>query len=376
MKARAVWVWWTSGKDAAWALRSLRSESTWEARGLLAAVTEEDARSWLHGVRRELLARQAAAVGLPLKTIRVDPRADPPRYDAAVRAACREIRREGGRFMAFGDLSSSRRLLRRTQLLQGSGLEAVFPLWGRRSLAHVREMLGNGLIARVCSLVPTDLPVSRVGSRFDESFLEGLPPHVDPCGENDEFHTFVEWAPGWRGRVPVAPGRRFERYGLAMVDLPPPDIADSGTPNAAETRRPSLSEATPPGTGPSDPFVYFRRLRRVREHVTMNLDGDLAVARVAAVAGLAPSSFGRWFRGRTGVTYGAWLIDRRIDRASRMLRESDIDVGDVARAVGYPVARSFRRAFRRRVGCSPATYRRSYLAGRPAEGPKRGGGGG
>lgn len=326
-------------------------------RGLLAAVTREDGRSWLHGVRRRLLAKQAAAVELPLRTIEVDPRADPPRYDAAVGAVCGELRSEGAGFVAFADLFSSRRRRRRLQLLQGTGLEAVFPLWGRDSRAHAREMLGAGLAARVCSLEPTDLPASWAGRGFDEAFVENLPTHIDPCGEHDEFHTFVEWSPGWRRSVRVAAEGRFERHGLVIADL-------LTAPDAARALPPSTwADGGAVRAEPASPDS-IERLRRVRGFVAENLAGDLRIARAAAVAGLAPSSFRRFFRGYMGMTYGVWLTRRRMETAARLLREGESDLAAVGKAVGYPVGRSFRRAFRGLVGCSPSRYRELLLAGR------------
>ena len=358
MRRRSTWVWWTSGKDAAWALHTLRSDSRWEIGGLLAAVTRDDGRSWLHGVKMELLREQAAAVGLPLRTIEVDPGADPPDYDAVVQAELVELRTEGVDFIVFGDLFSARRRARRTQLLQGTGLEGVFPLWRRDSREHARQMLGAGLAARLCSLVPTDLPANRTGTRFDESFLDYLPAHIDPCGEHDEFHTFVEWAPGWRRRVDVAPVSRFERYGLAIADLQP-------EPSTTKPVGPATTEFVV-GAAP-DPFDYFERLRRVRRHVSRNLAADLRIEEVAGVAGLAPSSFRRYFRKHVGMTYGVWLAWRRTRRAARMLRESDASVNEIGKAIGYPLDRSFRRAFRRSYACSPSRYREMFLAGRLPE---------
>ncbi len=355
MRRRPTWVWWTSGKDAAWALHTLRSDSRWEIGGLLAAVTRHDGRSWLHGVRIELLREQAAAVGLPLRTIEVDPGADPPDYDAVVQVELVELRSAGVDFIAFGDLFSARRRARRTQLLQGTGLEGVFPLWQRDTREHARQMLGAGLAARLCSLTPTDLPADRVGARFDESFLEYLPAHIDPCGEHDEFHTFVEWAPGWRRRVDVAAVSRFERYGLAMADLQP-------EPATTKPVGPATTEFVV-GAAP-DPFEYFERLRRVQRHVLRNLGGDVDVKRVAEVAELAPSSFRRYFRRRVGVTYGVWLASQRMERAARLLGASDDRILDIGKKVGYPFGRSFRRAFRRNYACSPSRYREMVLAGR------------
>lgn len=306
----------------------------------------------------ELLREQAAAVGLPLRTIEVDPDADPPNYDAVVRTELVGLRTEGVDFVAFGDLFSVRRRARRTQLLQGTGLEGVFPLWHRDSREHARQMLGAGLAARLCSLVPTDLPAVRAGVRFDQSFLEYLPAHIDSCGEHDEFHTFVEWAPGWRRRVDVGPVGRFERYGLAIADFRP-------EPATTKLIGPVVRESVVGAA--SDPFEYFERLRRVGGHVARNLAADLRIEEVAGVAGLAPSSFRRYFRRHVGMTYGVWLARRRTGRAARMLRESDASVAEIGNAVGYPLGRSFRRAFRRNYACSPSRYRDLFLAGRLPE---------
>lgn len=345
-------------------LELLRSDSKWNVGGLLAAVTKQDGRSWLHGVRRELLAKQAAAVGLPLRTIEVDPRDDPPGYDDAVRSVCAALRLEGAGFVAFGDLSSARRRRRRVQLLHGTGLEPVFPLWGRDSRTHVREMLGFGLAARVCSVTPTDLPATWAGMRFDEGFLEQLPAHIDPGGEHDEFHTFVESFPGWRQSVRVAVERRFERHGLLIADL----LSD---PYVA--RQPMTVPPADEGARDAELPVldHFERLRRVRGFVAENLSGDLRIARVAAVAGLAPSSFRRYFRKHMGTTYGDWLTRRRMEAAAALFRQGGSDVAAVGRAVGYPVARSFRRAFRKCFGLSPSRYRETCLDDRLAESPAR-----
>ena len=358
-RRRSIWVWWTSGKDAAWTLRLLLSDGKWDVGGLLAAVTKQDGRSWLHGVGPNLLAKQAAAVGLPLRTIEVDPRDDPPSYDEAVRSVCGELRSQGAGFIAFGDLFSARRRRRRIQLLQGTGLEAVFPLWGRDSRTHAREMLGAGMAACVCSLTPTDLPATWAARRFDQEFLERLPAHIDSCGEHDEFHTFVEWCPGWRRTVRVAVERRFERHGLVIADLlsGPDPVRPIAVPPVGDAAR---------GADPT-PRDRFGRLRRVRGFVTKNLSGDLRIVRVAAVAGLAPSSFRRYFRRRVGMTYGDWLIRRRMETAARLLRDGGSEIAVVGRAVGYPVDRSFRRAFRKCFGQSPSRYRRARRDGRLTE---------
>jgi diphthamide synthase (EF-2-diphthine--ammonia ligase) len=61
---------WSGGKDSALTLWTLRSEGV-EPEALITTVTEEYERISMHGVRRELLARQAAAAGIPLVEVRI-----------------------------------------------------------------------------------------------------------------------------------------------------------------------------------------------------------------------------------------------------------------------------------------------------------------
>ncbi len=335
-------MWWSSGKDSAWALQALQVDSRWEVRGLIAVVNERNGRAAMHGVRCQLLERQAAAVGLPLRLVEIDWAAPASVHDMAVQRVLSETRNDGTEFIAFGDLSSTPRRERRSTLVEDCDLAPAFPLWGRDSRDHVDEMLEAGLSARVCSVDTGFVAADRAGRRYDESFLADLPGAVDPCGEDDEFHTFVEWAPGWSRRVPVEPTRAIKRYGFGFAELEP-----------ASTD----SESTSSSAG-SDPFEYFARLRRVRVHVDAHLDGELDRSVIAAVAAMTPTAFSHFFHEHVGMTFTAWVTRRRVERGARMMREHNSTVSQVAQATGFHSERSFRRAFHRQMGCSPSTYKR------------------
>jgi diphthamide synthase (EF-2-diphthine--ammonia ligase) len=73
----------------------------------------------------------------------------------------------------------------------------VFPLWGEPTGRLAREMIAGGLEARVCAAAESRLR----GMAFDEAFLGGLAPGIDPCGENGEFHTYVHGLPGFSRAV-------------------------------------------------------------------------------------------------------------------------------------------------------------------------------
>ena len=220
-RARRVWQWWTGGKDTVWALHVLRNDPVWDVRGLLAQVDQHSRRSVIHGLRKELLEQQAAAVGLPLRLVQFDSKGPSSEYEAALQRGLHELRQEGAEFVAFGELASSGYLDRRSSLLATTGLTAELPLWGRDPRQHVEAMLDAGVTAWVCAVNTMVLPANRAGRCFDSEFVAELPAHADPGGGNDEFHTFVEWAPGWSRRVSVRPGRRIEEYDFAFVDLEP-----------------------------------------------------------------------------------------------------------------------------------------------------------
>lgn len=331
-----TWLWWTGGKDAAWALTVMRDDPACEVLGLVAAVNSFDGRTAGHGIRRELVEEQAAAADLPLRVLECASRGAPFSVcDADIRSTFHDLSRQGVEAVAFGDLVPNTGT-RPPALLANTGLKPAFPLAGRHPRRHAQSMLASGLSARVCAVEKASLPATLAGRRFDESFLADLPIHVDPCGENNEFHTFAEWAPGWRFRVPVAPRESLECRGFAFADLlaVDPDAA----PRIADANLAALTGA---------------------------IDEDFRLVDLAPIAALAPSIFKRHFRRRMGMSFRDWVVLSRVECACQMLNESDIAVDTLARALGFRSRRAFRRAFRARTGLSPSAYRKKAVAGEP-----------
>ena len=349
--------WWSGGKDSAWALDTLSADSGWLVDGLVGQVDGRSGRSAVHGVRKELLEQQAIAVGLPLQLVEFDQEGKAREYAADLQRGLGVLRRAGTEFLSFGELrSDAYRSWRSTQLVS-TGLAAEFPLWGRDSREHAEMMLDAGLSAWVCAVDTLRMPTNLLGRRFDSEFLDSLPMHVDPAGENDEFHTFVEYAPGWRNRVSVEPGDIVEKYGFAFVDLRP-SIAtvvverhfDEGSLGRQNDERATSVNA----------FDRYERLRRVRSYVDEHLGDDLSMTDVATVAAMRPSSFGRYFRQHVGVNFGKWMAQRRVARACELLRYSDSAVRVIGKVVGFKSGRTFRQVFRRHCGCSPSKYRKIF----------------
>lgn len=218
-----LWLSWSSGKDAAWALETMRraTASPYRVVGLLTTVTDAFGRVSMHGVREELLDRQAAEVRLPLLKVRIPYPCPNEVYDAAMADALGRLRAEGVRHVAFGDLFLEEIRRYREERLTREGMTAVFPLWGRPTAELAREMVDGGVRAYLCCLDPTKVPRAWAGRLFDRPLLAELPGGVDPCGERGEFHTFVASAPSFRAPVPVRPGEVRARDGFVFADLVP-----------------------------------------------------------------------------------------------------------------------------------------------------------
>src|SRR6266480_2607344 len=105
--------------------------------------------------------------------------------------------------------------------MAGPGLRLLFPLWGRPTTALAQEMLDAGLRARITCVDPRVLPASFAGREFDRQLLADLPPGVDPCGENGEFHTFAWDGPMFDHPIAVRGGEVVTREGFVFADLLP-----------------------------------------------------------------------------------------------------------------------------------------------------------
>ena len=99
-------------------------------------------------------------------------------------------------------------------------------------------------------------------------------------------------------------------------------------------------------------------LARVRDYVEDNLAEDLRLTELADVAHLSPYYFARCFRAATGKSPHQYVLDRRVEAARRALATREVQIGSLARAVGFASAGHLSRHFRARLGVTPAVYAR------------------
>jgi uncharacterized protein (TIGR00290 family) len=211
-----VIVAWSGGKDSALALREILGDARYRVAALVTTVTAEYERISIHGVRRTLLRRQAESLRLPLEEVLISPGASNDEYETNMGAALVALRARisGLDTVVFGDLFLADIRAYRERMLARIGMRGLFPLWLRDTRALAYDFVRLGYRAVLVCVDAAQLDGAFAGREFDADLLSDLPPGVDPCGENGEFHTFVYAGPGLlepvsheRGPVVVRDGR-------------------------------------------------------------------------------------------------------------------------------------------------------------------------
>jgi uncharacterized protein (TIGR00290 family) len=192
---------WSGGKDAALALHELQSSNQYEISALLTTITQDFDRVSMHGVRRILLERQAESLGLPLEIVLISKDTSDEEYGSKMREVLEKCLTAGVSCAAFGDIYLEDMRKYREDNLSKVGMQGVFPLWRRDTTELAHGFIDLGFEAVITCVDSEFLEGTFVGRTFDERFLSELPPDVDPCGENGEFHTFVCEGPIFQRRI-------------------------------------------------------------------------------------------------------------------------------------------------------------------------------
>ena len=126
-----AWLAWSSGKDSAWALHTIRQQGEFEVVALLTTINRTHQRVAMHAVRESLVEMQAAAAGLPLVKVPIPSPCSNEVYERAMSEAMARAREEGVRHVVFGDLFLEDIRAYREKHLAACGMTPVFPFGAR-----------------------------------------------------------------------------------------------------------------------------------------------------------------------------------------------------------------------------------------------------
>jgi len=199
--AKKVLFAWSGGKDGAMALYELKKAGDYGISALLTTVTRDYGRISMHGVRQSLLVQQTTSLGYPLKQVYISKNASNEEYEAKMQETLEKYLKAGVSTVAFGDIFLEDLRKYREENLLKIGMNAVFPIWKRNTTELSHTFVDLGFKAVITCVDSKVLDKGFVGRRFDAQFLSDLPSHVDPCGENGEFHSFVYDGPIFKERL-------------------------------------------------------------------------------------------------------------------------------------------------------------------------------
>ncbi len=212
---------WSSGKDSAWALHRMRENPGIALDGLFCTINQEFDRVAMHAVRVALLQQQADSVGLPIQLIPLPHPCSNADYARIMGEFVSREKDRGIECFAFGDLFLEDIREYRENALSGTGISAIFPIWGSDTRVLSAAMLEGGLRAQISCVDPKQLAPEFSGREYDADFLKDLPPGVDPCGENGEFHSFAFDGPMFGHKINIEVGETTTRDGFVFTDLLP-----------------------------------------------------------------------------------------------------------------------------------------------------------
>ena len=180
---------WSGGKDSAYCLHKVLSEKLLDVAYLMTTVNDAFKRISMHGVREELLDKQVESIGIPAIKIRIKDGTH-AEYEQLMRDALLQAKAEGITHVIFGDIFLEDLRLYREENLKKVDLIGVFPLWKMDTKDLLEDFITKKFKTITCCINDGYFDKTWVGKEIDTDFIKDLPPFIDPCGENGEYHTF------------------------------------------------------------------------------------------------------------------------------------------------------------------------------------------
>jgi len=202
-------MFWSGGKDSSLALYEiLINRPDLEVCYLVTTINAGFQRISMHGVREELLERQAEAIGIPLLKMHVPNIPTNDVYEQQLHLTLSSLKTEGISHVIYGDIFLEDLKQYRINILNQYGLTGIFPLWGYSTDLLICKFIDLKFRTITCCISTYHLTENWVGKEIDVQFIKNLPANVDPCGENGEFHTFCFEGPIFKSPVTFSLGEK------------------------------------------------------------------------------------------------------------------------------------------------------------------------
>jgi uncharacterized protein (TIGR00290 family) len=202
---------WSGGKDSSLALYHCLQNPQLDIKYLVTTVNDAVDRISMHGVRVELLIKQAESIGIPLYQIRLPEMPGMKEYDEVMHHHLSKFKAEGITHSIFGDIFLEDLKNYRDARLAEIGMKGIYPLWKRDTHELINEFISLGF-GTVIACTQEQLGYI-AGKELNNELIAQLPADVDVCGENGEFHTFAFKGPIFSKEIKYKPGELvFKEY--------------------------------------------------------------------------------------------------------------------------------------------------------------------
>jgi uncharacterized protein (TIGR00290 family) len=212
-----AFVSWSGGKDCMLALYRFLQNPENEVVSLVNMCDDQSERSRSHGLNRQTIQQQAAAMNLRLtqqKTNSTD-------YEKNFKAVIADLKKEGVTAGVFGDLYLMEHHTWIERVCSEAGVTPVFPLWENDTKALLAEFVDAGFEALTVSVRESLLPESWLGRKLDRSFFNDITAldGIDACAENGEYHSFVYNGPVFQHPVAFTTGKRYRADNHVFLEI-------------------------------------------------------------------------------------------------------------------------------------------------------------
>lgn len=207
---------WSGGKESALSFYKAK-EADIHLKYLISMISEDGQYSRSHGLNPELLERQGMKIQLPV----LQRKATWEGYEGEFKKVIIELNERGIRAGVFGDIDLQQHRDWIERVCEETGIKPILPLWGKERKGLLQEFIDKGFKAIVVTVNSELLDEGWLGRRIDKKFILDLEKmsHIDLCGENGEYHTFVYDGPIFRSPVEFTIGGRILKDNHWFLEL-------------------------------------------------------------------------------------------------------------------------------------------------------------
>lgn len=209
---------WSGGKESVFSL--YKAEKSGIRIGyLLNMISEDGKHSRSHGLNPELLKRQAMKLQIPI----LQQETTWEGYEREFKKAIHELKGKGIDAGIFGDIDLQEHRDWIERVCGEAEIKPILPLWGMDRGELLLEFIDAGFKALLVAVGSKFLGEQWLGRRIDKKFLSDLGKmgHIDLCGENGEYHTFVYDGPIFRSPIEFTEGKKILKDKYWFLELIP-----------------------------------------------------------------------------------------------------------------------------------------------------------